>query len=74
MRAVITVQRNRPTPGSHLVGPEAAILLQTLPGVSEICVEREDASRATISYRWKDPGVLSPGIEAALLTLGIRLI
>ncbi len=74
MRAVITVQRNRPVPGSHLVGPEADVLLQSLPGISEIRLEREDASRATISYQWKDPGVLSPGIEAALMARGIRLI
>src|SRR4051812_28667023 len=74
MRAQITVERHRSNVSSFLVGHPAVALLETLPGISEIRVEREDSHRATISYRWKDPGVHSPGISAALLTQGMQLV
>jgi hypothetical protein len=73
MRAVITVKRDRSAQGSCLIGAQAVVVLTTLPGVSEIRVEREDSSRATISYQWKDSGVCSAGIESALMTKGMRL-
>jgi hypothetical protein len=74
MRAVITVERQRSIISSYLVGPQAATLLGALPGVSEIRIEREDSHRATISYKWKDPGVHSAGVEAALMAQGMRLV
>jgi hypothetical protein len=74
MRAVIIVERHRSTPSGFPVGSNAAILLETLPGISEIRVESESTYRATISYRWKDPGIHSPGVEAALLTQGMQLV
>lgn len=74
MRAVIIVERHRSKPSGFLVGPQAAILLETLPGISEIRVESENTCRATISYRWKDPGIHSAGVEAALLTQGMQLV
>jgi hypothetical protein len=45
-----------------------------LPGISEVRIEHEGLARAILSYRWKDPGTHSPGIEAALLTQGMRLV
>jgi hypothetical protein len=74
MRAVITIERHRSSVDSFLVGQPAVDLLETLPGISEIRVEHEDGHRATISYRWKDTGVHSPGISAALQTRGMRLV
>jgi hypothetical protein len=74
MRAVIIVERHRSKPSVFLVGPKAATVLETLPGISEIRVESEGAYRATLSYRWKDPGTHSPGVEAALMTEGMQLV
>lgn len=74
MRALITVERHRSMPSPYLVGPHAVILLEGLPGVSEVRIEHEGLARAILSYRWKDPGVHSPGIEAALRTQGMRLV
>lgn len=66
MRAVIIVRHDRSAP--QPVGPRAAGFLETLPGASEIRVKREDFSRVTISHRWKDSGVQSVGMGAALRT------
>jgi hypothetical protein len=74
MRAVITVQRHRSAPSSYLVGAPAVVLLQRMPGVSDVRVESEGAHRATISYRWKDPGIHCAGIEAELVLHGIQLV
>ncbi len=74
MRALITVERHRSTPSSYLVGPHAVVLLESLPGISEVRVEHEGIYRAVLSYRWKDPGIHSPGIEAALLAKGMQLV
>lgn len=74
MRAVIIVRHSRSASRSHPVGPQAAVFLETLPGVSEIRVEREDFSRVTISYRWKDPGAHCVGMDAALRTQGMLLV
>src|SRR5512146_2926384 len=56
MRALITVERHRSTPSSYLVGPHAVVVLENLPGISEVRVEHEGLYRAILSYRWKDPG------------------
>jgi len=45
-----------------------------LPGISEVRIEHEGLARAILTYRWKDPGTHSPGIAAALLTQGMRLV
>lgn len=74
MRALITVERHRSTPSSYLVGPHAVVVLENLPGISEVRVEHEGLYRAILSYRWKDPGTHSPGIEAALMTRGMQLV
>jgi hypothetical protein len=74
MRALITVERHRSMPSAYLVGPHAVVLLEGLPGVSEVRIEHEGIARAILSYRWKDPGIHCPGIEAALRTQGIRLV
>lgn len=74
MRTQITVERSRSTPSSYLVGPHALVLLEGLPGISEVRIEHEGLARAILSYRWKDPGTHSPGIEAALLSQGMRLV
>ncbi len=74
MRALITVERHRSTPGPYLVGPQAAVLLDGLPGISEVRIEHEGIYRAILSYRWKDPGIHSPGIEATLKTQGMQLV
>ncbi|HEV7489805.1 MAG TPA: hypothetical protein VGO25_03300 [Rhodanobacteraceae bacterium] len=50
------------------------MILESLPGVSDIRVEHEGAYRAVLSYRWRDPGTHSPGIGAALMTEGIQLV
>jgi len=73
MRAVIDVKRDRSAQGSYLIGARAVVVLTDVPGISEIRIEREGSSRATISYQWKDPGVCSAGIESALTTRGMRL-
>lgn len=74
MRAVITVERHRSMPSPYLVGPQALVFLQTLPGISDVRVDHEGASRAVLSYQWKDPGTHSPGLQAALMTQGIHLV
>jgi hypothetical protein len=74
MRALITVERHRSMPSAYLVGPNAVDLLEGLPGVSEVRIEHEGLARAILSYRWRDPGIHSPGIEAALLTKGMQLV
>jgi|KBSMisStaDraftv2_1062788.scaffolds.fasta_scaffold59123_4 hypothetical protein len=75
MRALITVERHRSTTtSSSLLGSHATLVLESLPGISEIRVEHEGAHRAVLSYRWRDPGTHSPGIGAALLTEGIQLV
>jgi hypothetical protein len=74
MRALITVERHRSNISSFLVGNAAVALLETQPGISEVRIERETSHRATISYRWRDPGVLSMGISAALEREGLVLV
>ncbi len=74
MRAHITVERHRSTPSAYLVGPHALVFLEGLPGVSEVRIEYEGLARAILSYRWRDPGIHAIGIEAALLTQGMRLV
>ncbi len=74
MRALITVERHRSMPSAYLVGPRAVMLLEGLPGVSEVRIEHEGLARARLSYRWKDPGIHCPGIESAFLSEGIRLV
>jgi hypothetical protein len=74
MRAMITVERQRSTASSFLVGPHALTVLESLPGVSEIRIEHEGITRAVLSYRWRDPGTHTPGIGLALSAQGIALI
>lgn len=74
MRALIIVKHSRSTSRSQPVGPEAAVFLKTLPGVSEIRVEREGFSRVTISYRWKDPGAHGVGMGATFRTQGMLVV
>ena len=74
MRTTITVERQRSYPISHLVAADAVKLLESMTGVSEVAVDSETDFRATISYRWKDPGILTPGISAALMAQGMRLV
>jgi len=74
MRAQITVERSRSAPGTDPVGRHALVLLEGLPGISEVRIEHEGLARAILTYRWKDPGTHSPGIEAALLSQGMRLV
>jgi hypothetical protein len=74
MRAVITVQRHRSVPSSYLVGGPAVGVLENIPGVSEVRLESEGTHRATISYRWQDPGIHCAGIEAALVAHGMQLV
>lgn len=74
MRAVIIVKHDHSTLAAQPVGPIAAVFLQTRPGVSEIRVERENFSRVTISYRWKDPGASSACIGAAFAAQGMQLV
>ncbi len=74
MRAQITVERSRSTPSAYLVGPTALILLERLPGISEVRIEREGLTSAVLSYRRNDAGTPVVGIEAALLNQGMRLV
>lgn len=74
MRALITVERRHSPASSFLVGPRALAVLESLPGVSEIRIEHEGATRAVLSYRWRDPGIHTPGIGLALSAQGISLI
>jgi len=74
VRAMITVERLSSSTSPYRVGPEAAGLLGTMPGVSEIVVEHQDLQRATISYTWKDPGTHSESMDAVLLKQAMRLI
>ena len=55
MGAVIVARHNRQDPSPFEVGPQAMMVLESLPGVSEVRVDSEDLDRATLSYRWKDP-------------------
>lgn len=73
-RTQITVERARSMPSTYLVGPHALVLLEAVPGISEVRIEHEGVTRAILSYRWKDPGTHSAGIEAALLSQGMRLV
>jgi hypothetical protein len=74
MRAQITVERSRSMPSPYRVGPNALTVLEGLPGISEVRIEHEGFTRAILSYRWKDSGTHSAGIESALLSQGIRLV
>jgi hypothetical protein len=74
MRAIIVVRHHRARPSPYDVGAQAVIVLGALPGVSEIRIDREDSNRATISYRWKDPGVQSACISVALASQDMQLI
>jgi hypothetical protein len=74
MRATITVERQRSNLSSYLVAADAVKLLETMIGISEIAIDSQDAFRATISYRWKDPGIHTPSVGAALLQQGMRLV
>jgi hypothetical protein len=73
VRATITVRRHRSAPSSWLVGHETVELLGTLPGVSDIRVEREDSCRAVVSYRWQ-PDDRAIAVEAALQPRGIQVV
>lgn len=74
MRVVIYVRHDRAHPSLYDVGPQATTVLESLPGVSQIRIDREEARRATISYKWKDPGVHSPCVGVALASQGMQLI
>ena len=74
MRAVIVVRHSRSDPSPFEVGPQAMMVLESLPGVSEIRVDSEDSDRATLSYRWTDPGERSASIGIALALNGMHLI
>jgi hypothetical protein len=74
MRAQIKIERSRSTPGTDPVGRHALVLLEGLPGISDVRIEHEGLARAVLSYRWKDPGTHSPGIAAVLLAEGMRLV
>lgn len=74
MRAVIVVRHSRTHPSPLEVGPQAMMVLEALPGVSEIRVDSEDSDRATLSYRWKDPGERSASMGIAFALNGLRLI
>jgi hypothetical protein len=49
------------------------MLLERLPGISEVRIEREGLTNAVLSYRWSNAGTQTAGIEAALLSQGMRL-
>jgi hypothetical protein len=72
MRATITVRRHRSAPSSWLVGHQTVEMLGTLPGFSDIRVEREDSCKAVVSYRWQ-PSEPCVAVEAALMPLGIQV-
>jgi hypothetical protein len=74
MRAVIIVRHGRSYLGPFEVGPQAIMVLKSLPGVSEIRLDSEDSNGATISYRWKDPGAHSASIGVAFASNGMHLI
>lgn len=74
MRVVIYVRHDRSHPSPYEIGPQATMVLESLPGISQIRVDREEAGRATISYRWEDPGVHSPCVGVALASRGMQLI
>jgi hypothetical protein len=74
MRAVIMVRHSRLYPSPFEVGPQAIMILESLPGVSEIRIDREDLDRATLSYRWKDPGERSAPMGVAFALNGMHLI
>jgi hypothetical protein len=74
MRAVIVIRHCPARASPHDVGAQAVIVLESLPGVSEVRIDHEDSNRATISYRWKDPGVHSACIGVALASQGMQLI
>jgi hypothetical protein len=74
MRAQITIERSRSNPSAYLVGPTALILLERVPGISEVRIEREGLTSAVLSYRWGDAGTQVAGIEAALVSQGMRLV
>jgi hypothetical protein len=74
VRAVIIVRRQRSHPSPYDIGPQATMVLESLPGVSQIRVDREEAHRATISYKWSDPGVHSPCVGVALASRGMQLV
>lgn len=73
MRVVIYVRHHRSHPSPYDIGPQATMVLESLPGVSQIRVDHEEAHRATISYKWKDPGVHSPCVSVALASRGMQL-
>jgi len=74
MRVVIFVRHHRSHPSPYDIGPQVTMVLESLPGVSQIRVDREEAHRATISYKWKDPGIHSPCISVVLASRGMQLI
>jgi len=74
MRALVTVQRHRSAPSSYLVGRPAVLVLESLPGISDVRLESEGAHRATISYQWRDPGIHCPGIAASLAIHGMQVV
>ena len=74
MRAVIVVRHHRLLPSPYDIGPQAAMVLESLPGVSQIRIDREEPHRATISYKWSDPGVHSPCVGVALSSRGMQLV
>jgi len=61
VRATITIERKRSVPSSVLVAGDAVKLLQSLPGVSDIRIERAGPMRAEISYRWRPHDSVSIG-------------
>jgi hypothetical protein len=74
MRATITVRRHRSAPSSNLVGFETVELLESLPGISDIRVEREDPCKAVVSYRWQPKGEREPAVANVLERLGIQVL
>jgi hypothetical protein len=74
MRATITVERQRSNVSPYLVAADAVKLLESLSGISEIAIDSQNAFRATISYCWKDPGIHTTSVGAALLQQGMRLV
>jgi len=74
MRATITVERQRASASAGFVAGDVVKMLESIPGITEIAVERQDTVRATISYRWKDPGIHTPGVSASLMAQGMRVV
>lgn len=74
MRTTIIVERERSYPASHVVADDVVSLLEDIVGISNIVIESKSPLRAKVSYHWKDPGIITPGLSGALVAQGMRLV